>query len=113
MIDTTTNNSTPSVNNVPLTKSPFIPVADAPTTTTTDNPDQLSAALSSLSPGDLVKRVRPWTSFASGDKFSRPASLDDLLRRLRANPRHFLANYLCFSILLLVYCAYPLHPYIN
>jgi hypothetical protein len=90
-------------------KSPFLPVADSPTepNTTTINTQSFQ-----LSPGDLVKKLQPWNTFFAGDHFSRPASLDDLLKRLRANPRHFLVNYLCAALLLLVYCAYSL-PYGN
>lgn len=84
--------------------TPFIPVAD--NKEEQQQPRDAAFILANANPSELVKRLKPWSSFFAGDKFSRPASVDDLLGRLRMNPHFFGANYVAISFILLLYCAY-------
>ena len=92
MIDTAPSNTSNK------TTDPFIPVQD--------NQEQQNNTPFGLNPNDLIKKLRPWTKFFAGDRFARPASMDEVVGRLRVNPVFFATNYLVIFILLIGYCAY-------
>lgn len=115
MVERSTPISLPPPQQQPLGKN-GVPVIDsnpfAPPAGPSAN-SSLSAFLGGIRPEDLYKQMRPWSSFFAGDRFSRPASVDELTARLRTNPRAFLFNYIAVCLVLLVYCAYPdLHSFI-
>jgi hypothetical protein len=52
----------------------------------------------------LGQRYRPWSEFFSTKKFGFP-KLDSAIQRIQNNLSHFLTNYLCIFVVLLVYCV--------
>ena len=105
MIDTAPSNTGNTGNTSNKSNDPFIPVQD--------NQEHQNSTPFGLNPNDLIKKLRPWTKFFAGDRFARPASMDEVVGRLRVNPVFFATNYLVIFILLIGYCAYRLLLFVS
>jgi hypothetical protein len=54
--------------------------------------------------GELRARLQPWGDFFRPSKFGFPPGLVSIGPRVKHNLEHFLSNYLCLFIALLIYC---------
>ncbi|CAK5084537.1 unnamed protein product [Meloidogyne enterolobii] len=54
--------------------------------------------------GELRARLQPWSDFFRPSKFGFPPGLVSIGPRVKHNLEHFLSNYLCLFVALLIYC---------